>query len=36
MRLEFGDELVWSGVKFELIALDATQVRMRAVEEAVA
>ncbi|GAA2951401.1 hypothetical protein [Microbacterium schleiferi] len=33
MRLELGDELVWDGVKFELVALDARQVRLRAVEE---
>ena len=33
MRLELGDELVWDGVRFELVALDATQVRLRAVEE---
>lgn len=33
MRLELGDELLWDGVRFELIALDARQVRLRAVEE---
>lgn len=33
MRLELGDELVWDGVTFELVALDAMQVRLRAVEE---
>ncbi|WP_424446167.1 hypothetical protein [Microbacterium sp. CH-015] len=33
MNLELGDELVWEGIRFELIALDAAVARLRAVEE---
>lgn len=33
MRLGLGDEIVWDGVQFELIALDSTTARLRATEE---
>lgn len=33
MKLKLGDELVWEGVRFELIALDSTNARLRATEE---
>lgn len=33
MKLQLGDELVWDGVTFELIAIDAKSARLRATEE---
>ncbi|RWR16193.1 hypothetical protein D8Y23_13995 [Microbacterium enclense] len=33
MRLELGDQLTWDDVTFELVALDASRARLRAVDE---